>query len=342
MKELFEKMLAALRAGDDAVLCSIIAASGSTPRRPGAKMAVFADGTFTGTIGGGTVEYAALQQALDTLSNRRSCTGNFQICEVDGSGRAMTCGGDVTVYFQLFQGAETSHRMLVEAILELLDRPVNAWLITELGKSGWSGGLFDAEDGFRFLPPEDEAILRPLLTRRPVLMDEERRFFVEPVNSAGRLYVFGGGHVSQALVPLLTHVGFRVTVLESRPEFADRSLFPTAEQVVQAEFSNLTKLMTVTEQDGILIMTRGRRDDYEVVRQALATSAGYVGVIGSRRKAAVTLKRLHGDGVAQADLARLHTPIGLPIGAETPEEIAVSVTAELIQYRAACSASDLR
>lgn len=339
MKEVWKSLLDALQGGKDAVLCSLIAVSGSTPRRAGAKMAVFSDGTSVGTIGGGTAEFEALQAARSALQTRVSCIRNFQIQPNDAS---KTDGSSVTVYIQVFQATQAQHLHLVSAIVDLSSRPVDAWLITEIGDSGWDSGIFDSENGLRFLPAADLGTLRPLMTRRAVLMEGERLFFVEPISSAGCLYVLGGGHVAQALVPLLSSVGFRVTVLENRPEFAQKALFPTADQVVQAELSALTQRFTVSEQDGILILTRGRQDDYEVLRQALATKAGYVGVISSRRRAAQDLERLRCDGVTTEEIRRLHSPIGLPIGAETPEEIAVSVAAELIAYRAANSVSDRR
>ena len=339
MKEVWKRLLDALQAGEDAVLCSLIAVSGSTPRRAGAKMAVFADGTSVGTIGGGTAEFEALQAARSALQTRISGIRKFQILPNDSP---EPDGSSVTVYIQVFRATDGQHLHLVSAIVDLASRPVDAWLITEIGDPCWNGGIFDAENGFRFLQSEDLELLRPLMTRRAVLTEGERLFFVEPISSAGCLYVLGGGHVAQALVPLLSSVGFRVTVLESRPEFARKVLFPTADQVVQAELSALTQRFTVAEQDGILILTRGRRDDYEVLRQALATKAGYVGVISSRRRAVQDLERLRSDGVTAEEIRRLHSPIGLSIGAETPEEIAVSVAAELIAYRAANSASDRR
>lgn len=341
MKEIFERLLTALRTGENAVLCSILAVSGSTPRGAGAKMTVFADGSFTGTIGGGTVEFAALQRALEALRQGHSGFGRFQLRH-DGLTPDMACGGEVSVYFQLFQAADPAHIQLAEAALELACQPVDSWLITEAGTDGWNGGAYDGEHGLRFLPETELPVLQPMMTRRAVWSEGERRYLVEPLGRSECLYVFGGGHVSQALVPVLTTVGFRVVVLENRPEFAVRSLFPTADQVILAPFSTLVDRFSVAERDGIIIMTRGHQDDDAVLRQALATGAGYVGVIGSRRKAALTMERLRRDGVSEADLQRIHSPIGLPIGAETPEEIAVSVAAELIAYRAASSAVDGR
>ena len=334
MKEVLEKIAAALRAGERVVLCTILAVAGSTPRNAGAKMAVFADGSFAGTIGGGTVEFEALQKARKALLSGKSGIEVFHLRHPADDGDPL-CGGDVTVYFQLLCGENSMHRQRIDGMLESLGQPVNSWVITEIRRDNeWSCGIYDEKNGLRFLPDTDAAPLRQWMTRRAALTEGERQYLVEPLARAERLYVFGGGHVTQALVPVLTGVGFRVIVLENRREFADKSLFPTADQVVQAEFSELTRLFSVTALDGIVIMTRGHREDDQVLRQALETEAGYVGVIGSRRKAQLTLERLRKDGVQETDLRRIHSPIGLPIGAETPEEIAVSVAAELIAHRA--------
>lgn len=340
MKEVFEHLSAALQAGENAVLCSILAVSGSTPRGVGAKMAVFADGSFVGTIGGGSMEFEVLQRAVLALRQGRSCIDHFSLCEQDGE--RTTCGGNMTVYFQLFLGSEPFHCQLTETALELAGQPMDSWLITEIAADeGWDGGTYDPAHGLRFLPDSEEVALRSLMTRRAACDEAEgtRRRLVEPLGRSECLYVFGGGHVSQALVPVLTNVGFRVVVLEDRGAFAREELFPTAEQVVQSEFSGLTEQFSVAEHDGILIMTRGRRDDYQILQQALGTKAEYVGVIGSRRKAERTMEQLRKDGFSEQDLRRVHTPIGLEIGAETPEEIAISVAAELIRERSTRNAA---
>ena len=143
-----------------------------------------------------------------------------------------------------------------------------------------------------------------------------------------------GGHVSRALVPVLSSVGFRPVVYDDRPEFADPALFPAAEGVLCGDFTDLARQVTVTADDYVVVMTRGHQADYEVITQVLRSGARYLGCIGSKRKLALCRDRLLQAGFTPEEYARLHAPIGLAIGAQTPEEIAVSVAAEMIAVRA--------
>lgn len=323
MRKLFSRVKETLRRGERIALCSLISASGSTPRGPGAKMAVFQDGSIEGTIGGGMLEYQAVQDGLRLLEGEKPGLRDY---ELDGGPLDMVCGGGVRALFQQLTEADLPW---TEAALTLLEEPCDAWLVTRLG-SGAVTGTYDRENGLRFLPGVDETQLQPHFRRRAEYADG---FYVEPLNHAGRVYVFGGGHVSQALVPVLGRTGFSTVVCENRAEFARKELFPDAERVELLEFGQLTARFKISGDDCLVIMTRGHRDDYEVLLQALGTSAGYIGVIGSRRKAALTFERLSRDGWTADDIKRVHTPIGIPIGAETPEEIAVSIAAELIAHR---------
>lgn len=148
-----------------------------------------------------------------------------------------------------------------------------------------------------------------------------------------QVYVFGGGHVAQALVPVLAGLDFSVTVLEERPQFAAPGLFPGAVQVILCDFLDLDKSVTITPQDYVVVMTRGHQGDYEILTQILRKRPYYMGCIGSRRKAALTRERLLSDGFSTETVEKLHSPIGLDIAAETPAEIAISIAAELILCR---------
>ena len=162
-------------------------------------------------------------------------------------------------------------------------------------------------------------------------------WFSVPVVKAGRVYIFGGGHVSQALVPAIAAVGFRPVVYDDRPEFADLRLFPQADFTICGSFEELERYITITPDDYVVIMTRGHEADYEVLTRTLRSGAKYLGCIGSKRKLALCRERLLQAGFTAEEYEKVHAPIGLAIGAETPAEIAVSVTAELIAVRAGLS-----
>ena len=150
-----------------------------------------------------------------------------------------------------------------------------------------------------------------------------------------RLIICGGGHVSLALAHMASILDFDITVIDDREEFTRPELFPGAWRVLLADFSSLEKTLTVRREDYIAVMTRGHLCDTEVERFALQTEASYIGVVGSRKKAAFVREKLTAEGYTKEQLDRVITPIGLPIGSETPAEIAVSIAAQLIAFRAA-------
>ena len=149
-----------------------------------------------------------------------------------------------------------------------------------------------------------------------------------------KVYIFGGGHVAQALVPVLAKVEFAPVVYEARSEFASAKLFPEAQKVICAGFGRIGEKVSLEPDDYVAIMTRGHADDYEVLKQVLSTNVEYIGLMGSRSKRKIIFEKLENDGFSHRDTERIHNPIGLDIGSETPEEIAISIAAELIATRA--------
>ncbi len=157
--------------------------------------------------------------------------------------------------------------------------------------------------------------------------------FVEPVLPPADLYVFGAGHVSESLYKVAKIAGFDVTVVDDREAYANRERFPEAQQVIAEDFDKAVARLAPSESSYIVIVTRGHRDDMRVLRWAVQTPARYVGMIGSKRKTIAIFKQLQEEGLPEHLFDRVHAPIGLDIGAITPEEIAVSITAELIAKR---------
>jgi xanthine dehydrogenase accessory factor len=159
--------------------------------------------------------------------------------------------------------------------------------------------------------------------------------FVEDFSEETTAFLFGAGHVAQALEPLLRHVDFSTVVIDDRPEYANRQRFPEARDVVVCEtFTDACRNLTTDENSFFVVVTRGHAGDYEVLRGILRKPSAYVGMLGSQKKIGTLLGKLRDEGFSDADVARIHTPIGLPIHAETPEEIAVSIVAEMIRARA--------
>ena len=333
MKTMFQTISQHLQNGEDLVLVTVVASSGSTPRGAGSRMLISKSGRICGTIGGGAVEYRSEQLAQEVLQSRKSCEQSFLLSKNDVQDLGMICGGDVQVFFHFLEAGDSSVLALADEAERLFTEGHDLWLISELSAGGCLG-LFSRERGFLGLDAPDE--LRDSMRRKPVRIElDGRDFYVEQIQTSGRVLVFGCGHVAQALVPVLAGVGFRCVAMDDRPEFAKKELFPDAEDVRLIDFSDIAASVTITPEDYICVMTRGHAFDSVVQAQAMQSPACYIGVIGSRRKIAGVTARLKEEyGFADADFARVTSPIGLAIRAETPEEIAISIAAQLIALRA--------
>ena len=159
-------------------------------------------------------------------------------------------------------------------------------------------------------------------------------FFIEPLNSAERLYIFGGGHVGYHLARMAAMVGFEYVVIDDRPEFANAERFPQAAQCIVEAPAKMADQLTLGENDYAVIVTPGHAHDYEVLRNLIRKPARYIGLIASKvKRRDIYSQLMQNDGITESELQRVHCPIGLHIKAETPEEIAVSILAELIQVR---------
>lgn len=157
--------------------------------------------------------------------------------------------------------------------------------------------------------------------------------YIEPIVPTPRVFIFGGGHISLFVAKMSVMVGFQVVVLDDRPQFANKERFPQAEEVITEEFPLALGKLKVNKSSFLVIVTRGHLYDQEILEWAMGTEAKYIGMIGSRKKIQTVYTNLREKGIAREKLQRVHAPIGLDIGALTPEEIAVSIVAEMIQVR---------
>ncbi len=255
MLEIYQELINTISKGERAVLATIIASQGSTPRKAGAKMLIKEDGTFVGTIGGGGTEHQIRGKVIEVMKS-----GEPQIVRFDLSGKdealSMICGGQMEV-------------------------------------------------------------------------------FLEPILPSATLYLFGAGHTSQSTAAMGKRLGFGVVVVDPRPEYNNSDRFPDADALIVEEYDRAFSELNVDENSYIVIYTTGHVVDERCLEFAVDTKAKYVGMIGSKRKAKEVKQRLLQKGVAQQQLDRVHSPMGLDIGAETPDEIAISILAEIVKVRRA-------
>jgi len=253
MLEIYQELAKIAASGERAVLATVISSRGSVPRKAGTKMLIKGDGALVGSIGGGNVEQAVQEKALDVMKS-----GEPQMMHFDLTGK----------------GEE-------------------AWMIC--------GGQLDV--------------------------------FLEPILPAETLYLFGAGHLSQSTAAVAKMVGFRVVVIDPRSEYNNNDRFPDADSLVVEEYDNAFSKLNVDENSYIVIYTPGHVSDEQCLKFAVGTAAKYIGMIGSKKKVKEIKERLRKKGVSQQQLDEVHAPIGLEINAQTPEEIAISILAEITKVR---------
>jgi xanthine dehydrogenase accessory factor len=338
MKQLLEHALIELQQGRPVVWASILDSSGSTPRSSGARMLVKTDGSIVGTIGGGIVEAACQRESAEALDQLVPRVRGYDLSNDVAAGLGMICGGRLRVLMDVLVPEKRDIAQCKE-LLEGLGRGGRCLRVTRLRGEG------DDLRTRRFVVAKSashadllphEVIEKGVRSRAPFSVQAEQdTFFVEPASTRGTLYIAGAGHVAYFTAKISSMTGFSTVVMDDRDDFANRQRFPDVDEVrVLDDFSNCFGSDAMGPDSFILIVTRGHQEDKNVLAQALRTEAGYIGMIGSKKKRDATYAKLLQEGFTQADIDRVFSPVGLSIGADTPEEIAVSIVGELIFVRA--------
>jgi xanthine dehydrogenase accessory factor len=340
MKEIYEEIVRLLNEGKRVILATVIQQAGSAPRKSGAQMVIREDGSIVGSVGGGRLEADVLREAKALGVQGTTKVLAFHLTGKEVAETDMLCGGNVEVFLEYLP---LELKEIYAELLEIKKRGEEAALVTLItddplrAQAGTKKLIFP--DGRGLGPLSFEKVA--LAEAQEVLKAQESRllscrgemFYVESIFSEPTLYIFGAGHISRYLAPLAHMVGFRVVVIDDRAEHANQDNFPQADEIWVERFESIGEKVDSGEESYMVIVTRGHLHDYTVLQQVLRKDARYVGMIGSRRKRDIVYQQLSKDGVDQEQLTKIHSPIGLNINAETPEEIAVSIVAELIKVR---------
>ena len=327
------------------VMATILSQTGSTPRLPGTRMIVRHDGGIIGTIGGGLVE-ADVMAAAPALLEKGGARILFFDLDQAGLKESMDmiCGGDMKVLMEVITPS-ASTLAAFNAFLDCAYQGKKGVLAADITGIDETDGTvirsFYSETGDRYGDEMPCDTLKTLFSqtakeRSPsIIENQERLFLAEPAFSSGVVYLFGAGHVSRQVARLTHMVGFRTVVIDDREEFANHDRFESTDEVIVTEdFNACFDAFQIEEDSYIVILTRGHSHDQIVLEQAIETRAGYIGMIGSSKKRNTIYDKMAQKGISRKALERVYSPIGVSIGGETPEEIAVSIVAELIQKRA--------
>lgn len=313
MREVIGELVEVGRVGERAALATVISTWASAPRQAGAAMLVRADGAVAGSVSGGCVEGEVYEICREVAVTGQPTTQRYGVSDADAFAAGLPCGGSVEVYVEPAAFAE------VDSLAEQLaaQRPVA--LVTFLDGGGHR--VVTGAGGF---------------TRTGKGIVEGREAFVAVFEPAPRLIVFGATDHAAALAGIGVFLGYRVTICDARPVFATAARFPGADVVVDWPHRYLTaedRAGRLDARTAVCVLTHDPKFDVPALEIALRLPIGYVGAMGSRRAHAERLTRLREAGLTPADLSRLASPIGLDLGAVTPQETAVSIAAELITLR---------
>jgi len=350
MDDLFFQINQELSQGRDIVLATIVGQKGSAPRTTGTRFLIRSDGRFSGTIGGGKLEAEVLQAAPEVFSRRKNRLLFFRLRGEEVAQMEMICGGEVDVFLELISARNPHHRHFFKNLssLSFPDRKILfATLLEVQGSADQQDTNFlfysEQEGGYFPHPPPDW--IQPFRDRLPAFLNNDppvqvlsdptgkAKIFLETWNPPVTVFLFGAGHVSRPLCRLANLVGFRVVVIDDREEFPTKARFPEADELIVRSFDAGLDALPLGPNPYIVIITRGHLHDHQILRQVIRQPLGYLGMIGSRRKTEIIFEALRREGFSEEEIKTIHAPIGLAINAQTPEEIAVSIIAELIQVR---------
>lgn len=327
-------LTAALERGDAVELVVVTGTRGSSPRSAGAWMAVDATGSIAGTVGGGAVEDIAIREAVELLSSGSSRTVSYTMGgRVSDTG--MVCGGMVDLCYLYVDSDKLGFFKQFEKVLvERGDGALKIDLAPFLKAKSPEAPAHGAESAATICG----APALVLVDAEPgavagVVEADGAAAYIEPLCPEGLTYIFGSGHVGRALAPVLASAGFAVVSCDNRVEMLDEGLLPGVLDRRLVDYGDLAATCKIGPRDIVISSTAGHGSDLSVVSQALAAHPAYLGCLGSKKKTSFIHGKLAEEGYSDEDIASIHMPIGIKIGAETPAEIAVSIAAELIAHR---------
>jgi len=319
-------------------VATVIQTWGSSPRRAGAKMALTPDGKITGSVSGGCVEGAVFEAGVDVLQADRPQLLHFGVADETAWEVGLACGGSIdifvkpldTEFFNALHSVLSSDQAAVSATMvrgadELLGREM---LVRD---DGTVTGSIDPSLDLQVLDLANEILAQG--ESRRVKLNEDTEIFLEAILPPPTLIAVGGVHITIALMALAKTLGYRTVVVDPRSAFGNETRFPNVDQLIQAWPQEAFDRLPITRSTAIAMLTHDPKLDDPALKIALPSQAFYVGALGSKTTQAKRRQRLLDEGLTEEQLDRLHGPIGLNIGAGTPEEIAMSIMAEIVAAR---------
>ncbi|MCK6585213.1 MAG: XdhC family protein, partial [Anaerolineales bacterium] len=322
--------------GKPIALATVIQTWGSSPRRAGSRMGISLDGRMTGSVSGGCVENAVVEAGIESLKSKRPQLLHFGVADETAWEVGLACGGSIDIFVQPLDSK------FFEELSALISADRAAGIVTVtrgpddligreilVNEESRAHGSFGNEWDDLVLKVAQEIFSQR--TPRRMMLNEEVEVFVDVILPSPTLIVVGGVHIAMALVSLAKTLGYRTVVMDPRRAWGSEERFPNVDQLIQTRLPEAFEQVRVTRSTAVATLTHDPKLDDPALKYALSSPAFYVGALGSKTTHAKRRERLLNDGVSEAQLSRLHAPIGLDIGAETPEEIALAVMSEVVK-----------
>ncbi|HLY64538.1 MAG TPA: XdhC/CoxI family protein [Chloroflexota bacterium] len=335
MKDIVPQLRAWQQQGKRFALATLVKVDRTSPKPPGAAMAVCEDGNVAGSVSGGCVESDLHMQADAVLANGVPKTVTYGISDEQGFEIGLACGGQLHLFVdcpslpsRLFQEIESNHPLAMATVVS--GDHAGGRLIL------WPEGAQQAEDfGDDALRESVLAEARTLLTTGANALKNfpQGDVFIQTFAPPAEMYIFGAADFSAALAKMGRFLGFHVTVIDPRTIFATKERFPDANEIVIAWPDAFLKEAPVSPSTAICVLAHDAKFDIPALQRAMATDAGYIGAMGAKRTNEERLRKLRELGCTEDQLARIHAPIGLDIGGKSPEETAVSIAAQIVAWR---------
>lgn len=301
------------RAGKGAVLATVIQTWGSAPRRVGAQLAIAGDGEMQGSVSGGCVEGAVIVEALEALETGTPRVLEYGVSDGDAFAVGLACGGTIKIYVEPI-GTALPVAMLEELVEARQTRNGIAYRVNIA-----TGARHLSRDGFAERFAKDRSGF-----------EEDGQTFVAIHNPPLRLAIVGAVHIAQALMPMARIAGFDPVVIDPRGAFGSKARFPN-ETILEEWPDDALEAYGLDVRTALVLLTHDPKLDDPALHLGLQSQSFYIGALGSTRTHAKRIERLEADGFSQSQIARIHGPIGLDIGAASPQEIAVSILAEMVE-----------
>lgn len=339
MRDILPDIEGWIKAGKQIALATVVQTWGSAPRRAGARLAVTSDGQFSGSVSGGCVENAVIEAALASIKTSRPRLLQFGVTDETAWEVGLSCGGSLDIFVQpldtgFFTALRTGWMSKSDSVHIIVTRSSEHILGREMlvHQDGTVIGTIGRLREKKALNLANEILLQRE-TRR-AMIDEETEVFLEFITPAPTLIAVGGVHIGVALISLAKTLGYRTVVIDPRGSWGNEERFPHVDDLISSWPVEAFQQMEITGSTAVVILTHDPKLDDDALKIALNSQAFYVGALGSKKTNASRRERLLAEGITEQQFARLHAPIGLDINAQTPEEIALAIMAEIVDsYR---------